>query len=137
MAVLSSPANTALTTPDSNPLTARQRHLRTRPPAWRDARSAPWLRKNRGGFDREPQDVDQDVEIIAAGRNAWIGWVELATEATNEIGTRTTARVITDIDADVMAIVEAEDRPSMLRLSSELLGERFAHVMLLDGNDER
>src|SRR6185503_15736128 len=46
-----------------------------------------WLRKNRGTFDREPQDVTHSVEIIATGRGDWIGWIELAKEPTNEIGT--------------------------------------------------
>lgn len=96
-----------------------------------------WLRKNRGSFDREPKDATRSVEIVATGRGDWIGWVELATEATDEVGTRTTARVIADIDADVIAIIEAEDRPSLVRLNKELLGNRYEHVMLVDGNDDR
>ncbi len=102
----------------------------------RDPRWA-WLRKNRGTFDREPRDPAEDVEIIATGRADWIGWVELATEPVDEIGTRTTARVIADIDADVIALVEVEDRPSLVRLNKELLGGRYEHVMLVDGNDDR
>lgn len=96
-----------------------------------------WLRKNRGSFDREPRDVTASVEIVATGRGDWIGWVELATEATDEVGTRTTARVIGDIDADLIAIIEAEDRPSLVRLNEELLHKRYEHVMLVDGNDDR
>jgi endonuclease/exonuclease/phosphatase family metal-dependent hydrolase len=96
-----------------------------------------WLRKNRGSFDREPVDTSNDVEIVATGRDSWIGWLELATEAVNETGTRMTARVIADIDADILAIIEAEDRPSLIRLNQELLDGRYRHVMLVDGNDER
>jgi len=96
-----------------------------------------WLRKNRGTFDREPQDTTQSVEIIATGRGAWIGWVELAKEPTNETGTRMTARVIQDVGADIIGIVEAEDRPSLVRFNEELLGGFYGHVMLVDGNDER
>ena len=81
-----------------------------------------WLRKNRGTFDREPQDTTQDVEIIAMGRGSWIGWIELAKEPTNEIGTRITARVIREVNADIIGIVEAEDRPSLVRFNAELLG---------------
>ncbi len=88
-------------------------------------------------FDREPTDTSADVEIVAAGRGSWIGWLELATEAVNETGTRMTARVIADVDADILAIVEAEDRPSLIRLNEELLGGRYRHLMLVDGNDER
>jgi endonuclease/exonuclease/phosphatase family metal-dependent hydrolase len=96
-----------------------------------------WLRKNRGTFDREPRDATKDVEIIAQGRGDWIGWVELATETVDELGTRNTARVIGDIDADVIAVIEVEDRPSLVRLNQELLGGRYEHVMLVDGNDDR
>ena len=107
------------------------RRVQTQSPRWA------WLRKNRGTFDRQPEDDSQNVEIIAGGRESWIGWVELAKEPTNETGTRMTARVITDVDADVIGIVEAEDRPSMVRFNQDLLGGLYRHVMLVDGNDER
>lgn len=107
------------------------RRKQTSTPRWA------WFRKNRGSFDREPRDATKSVEIIATGRADWIGWVELATEAIDEIGTRTTARVINEVDADVIAIIEAEDRPSLIRLNHELLGDRYEHVMLVDGNDDR
>jgi endonuclease/exonuclease/phosphatase family metal-dependent hydrolase len=96
-----------------------------------------WLRKNRGTFDREPQDATQSVEIIADGRGDWIGWIELATEPTNEIGTRITARVIREVDADIIGIVEAENRPSLTRFNQDLLDTHYGHVMLIDGNDDR
>ena len=109
---------------------AVRRRLTTNP-AWA------WLRKNRGSFDREPRSSTQSVEVVATGRGDWIGWLELATEATDEVGVRMTARVIADIDADIIAVIEAEDRPSLLRLNNDLLGGRYRHVMLVDGNDER
>jgi hypothetical protein len=61
-----------------------------------------WLRANRGTFDRQPADAAEDVQVVAAGRGSWIGWVELATEAVNETGTRMTAQVIGDVDADIL-----------------------------------
>jgi hypothetical protein len=45
--------------------------------------------------------------------------------------------VIEDLNADVMGVVEAEDRPALARFNRELLGGRFRHVMLVDGNDDR
>ncbi len=107
------------------------RRKQTTTPKWA------WFRKNRGSFDREPKDPTKSVEIVANGRGDWIGWVELATEAVDEIGTRNTARVIGEIDADVIAVIEVEDRPSLVRLNHELLGDQYAHVMLVDGNDDR
>ena len=72
------------------------------------------------------------------GRASWIGWVELAKEAVDETSTRMTAKVIAEgVDADILAVVEAEDRPSLQRFNDELLDARYRHVMLVDGNDER
>ena len=107
------------------------RRKRTQSPKWA------WLRKNRGMFDRQPADLTQHVEIIANGRADWIGWVELEKKPTNEVGTRMTARVISEIGADVIAIVEAEDRPSLVRFNKELLNGFYQHAMLVDGNDDR
>src|SRR5688572_8841345 len=76
-----------------------------------------WLRKNRGTFDREPTDATQNVEITATGRGDWIGWIELAKNPTNEVGTRMTARVIQEVNPDILAIIEAEDRPSLVRFN--------------------
>ena len=96
-----------------------------------------WLRKNRGTFDREPGDKRKNVEIVADGRGDWIGWIELAKEAVDETATRMTARVIRDIGAQVLGLVEVEDRPSLLRFNRDLLGGLYRHVMLVDGNDDR
>ena len=107
------------------------RRRETQDPRWA------WLRKNRGAFDRQPEDVTQSLEIVADGREAWIGWVELQKETVDELSTRMTARVIAELNADILAVVEAEDRPSLVRFNRELLGQQYASVMLIDGNDER
>lgn len=96
-----------------------------------------WLRENRGAFDRQPTDTTKNIEVVASGRAAWIGWIELAREAVNEVGTRMTARVIRDVDADILAVVEAEDRPALVRFNEQLLAKRYQHIMLIDGNDDR
>jgi endonuclease/exonuclease/phosphatase family metal-dependent hydrolase len=105
------------------------RRNRSREPRW------VWLRANRGTFDVERADTG--IEIVADGRSDWVGWVELATEPVDELATRMTARVIADVAADVLAVVEAEDRPSLDRFNSELLAGRYAHCMVIDGNDSR
>lgn len=48
-----------------------------------------------------------------------------------------TAWVVDDVADDVLAVVEAEDRPSLVRFNDELLNGRYGHVMLIDGNDKR
>ena len=93
---------------------ARRNQART--PRWA------WLRANRGRFD-----VDRGssgIEIVATGRDSWTGWLELVTEPVNEVATRMTARVISDVAADVLAVIEAEHRPSLKRFNDELLAGR-------------
>lgn len=58
------------------------RRNNTQSPRWA------WLRKNRGTFDRQPGDPTRDVEIVATGRDQWIGWVELAKEPVDQAGTQ-------------------------------------------------
>jgi endonuclease/exonuclease/phosphatase family metal-dependent hydrolase len=45
--------------------------------------------------------------------------------------------VIRDIGADILGLVEVEDRPALLRFNRDLLGGLYRHVMLVDGNDDR
>jgi len=103
----------------------------TKSPKWA------WFRKNKGDFDREPRNTSQDVVITASGRDSWIGWVELEKEPVDEIATRMTAKVIQEVDADIIGVVEAEDRPSMVRFNETLITKMYGHVMLVDGNDDR
>jgi len=79
------------------------------------------------------------IEVVANGRGDWIGWLDLKYEAVDEIATRMTAKAIAEIKADVLGMVEAENRPSLLRFRNDMLPSsiRYEHVMLIDGNDER
>lgn len=63
--------------------------------------------------------------------------MELATEPINELTVEMTARVIQDVHADVLCVVEAENRPSLDRFNQERIPEPFTygHVMLIDGKD--
>lgn len=97
------------------------------------------LRQNRGHLLRRPKTGPP--EVVAGGRGDWIGWLELRTEPVNEVATRNTARVMADVAADVLAVVEAEDRTALRRFNSDVLqpqqGVAFDHIMLIDGNDDR
>jgi endonuclease/exonuclease/phosphatase family metal-dependent hydrolase len=97
------------------------------------------LRKNRGELLK--RSVVGGPGIVAQGRADWVGWVELKTELVDEQATRNTAQVVRDVGADVLAVCEAEGRSALLQFSNVLVpqvgGERYEHVMLIDGNDER
>jgi endonuclease/exonuclease/phosphatase family metal-dependent hydrolase len=93
------------------------------------------LRENRGEFLVAPNDAEPRID--AEGRGSWNGWVELIKEPVDEVATRMTAKVIGELGADVLCVVEAEDRPSLVRFNTELLGGQYGHGMMVDGNDPR
>lgn len=98
------------------------------------------MRRNRGGLVRRPRNGDP-MEVVASGRADWVGWVELKTEVVNERAMQNTARVIADVGADVMGIVEVESRPVLSEFNRHVLpavgGAVYRHVMVIDGNDDR
>lgn len=97
------------------------------------------LRQNRGKLVRRPRGGG--MEIVAGGRADWIGWLDLKRVAVNEVATRNTAQVIRDVAADLLVVVEAEDRIALCRFNDQVLpavgAEPYGHIMLVDGNDER
>lgn len=97
------------------------------------------LRRNRGGLLKRPRAGG--IEITAAGRAEWVGQIELREEPVNEHAMRNTARVMNDVEADILAVVEAESRPALAAFNDEILvavgGKPFRQVMVIDGNDER
>lgn len=102
------------------------------------------LRRSRGQLLARHRDGS--VEVRAEGRGDWIGWLELKREAVDEAATRNTARVVAELDADVLAVIEAEDRPALQRFNQDVLplvpeaddhSVSYTHVMLVDGNDDR
>ncbi|MGQ0384814.1 MAG: endonuclease/exonuclease/phosphatase family protein [Gammaproteobacteria bacterium] len=96
------------------------------------------LRQNRGKLIKRPQNGP--FQVVANGRGDWIGWLDLKREAVNEIATRMTAKVIDELQADVLGVVEAEDRIALRQFNDQLLapvGVAQDSIMLIDGNDER
>ncbi|MBU7022606.1 MAG: endonuclease/exonuclease/phosphatase family protein [Theionarchaea archaeon] len=82
----------------------------------------------------------------AKGASEWIGSVELSRSNRDDIAVKNTARVICDIDADIICLIEVEDRPSLQMFHDDLLFSQFMnpagkqgyeHILLMDGNDRR
>jgi endonuclease/exonuclease/phosphatase family metal-dependent hydrolase len=96
------------------------------------------LRRNRGSLVARR---NSGLEVVADGRDDWIGWVELRKAAVNETAMLNTGRVIRDMDADILAVVEAEDRIALSHFSTQVLGAvggaPYPNIMLIDGNDAR
>lgn len=81
------------------------------------------------------------MEIIASGRESWIGWVELEQEPVNAVAIQNTARVIRDVNPDILAVMEVEDRRALRQFNDHVLtqvgGRGYEHIMVIEGNDER
>lgn len=81
----------------------------------------------------------------AAGASEWVGGVELTRGDLNDASVDNTARVIGDVNADVICLVEVEDRNLLQKFHDDLLFKKFLHpgkaayenVLLIDGNDPR
>lgn len=97
------------------------------------------LRQNRGRLVRRSRDGA--MTVVASGRGDWIGWLELKRETVSDLAVRHTAQVVHDLDADVLGVVEAEDRWALRHFNADQLaplgGRLFGHILLIDGNDER
>jgi endonuclease/exonuclease/phosphatase family metal-dependent hydrolase len=97
------------------------------------------LRQNRGNLLKRPKTGSP--EVVASGREDWIGWLELKTEEVNEIATQNTARVIKEVAADVVATIEVDNRVAVQRFNDQLLamvgGAPYPHMMVIEGNDDR
>ncbi|MFC3199470.1 endonuclease/exonuclease/phosphatase family protein [Parapedobacter deserti] len=97
------------------------------------------LRRVRGQLLRRPKSGP--VAIVADGRGDWVGWAELKMAHVNETAIMNTGRVIRDVDADILAVVEAEHRVALKQFSDYVLskvdGAPYPNVMLIDGNDDR
>ncbi len=97
------------------------------------------LRRNRGALLKRPRTGG--IEITASGRDDWIGSLELIPEPINHVAISNTAWVIAGLGADVLAVVEAENRTALLGFNDKVIasvgGQPYHHVMVIDGNDER
>jgi endonuclease/exonuclease/phosphatase family metal-dependent hydrolase len=82
--------------------------------------------------------VSTTGRIVADGRADWVGWIEWRRDVVSAPAIQNTGRVIREIDADVLCLVEVESRPVLRRFNDTILNSaRYAHAMVIDGNDDR
>lgn len=96
------------------------------------------LRQNRG---RLVTRGAAGLTIRADSRFDWSGSLELQTQAVNEVAMQNTARVMLELQADVLAVIEAESRPALVAFNEQVVAQLgpspYQQIMLIDGNDER
>lgn len=97
------------------------------------------LRRNRGRLLTRP--TAGGIVITAAGRADWAGSLELRDGTIRHVAVLNTARVIANVAADVLGVVEAENRPALAEFNRVMIpevgGTAYRHVMVIDGNDDR
>jgi endonuclease/exonuclease/phosphatase family metal-dependent hydrolase len=97
------------------------------------------LRDIRGDFIKFPKN--KPSLITADGRGAWVGWFELEKASIEAAATENLARIIGIVNADVLCVVEAENRIVLNRFNKDILPQvqvdSYRHIMLIDGNDDR
>lgn len=97
------------------------------------------LQKIRGQLFKNPKSGS--LEVVAKGRNSWVGGFDLLRENVKWKATYNTGRVINEIQPDILITVEVESRPTLERFNDQVLkaefGFHYDHIMLIDGNDRR
>jgi endonuclease/exonuclease/phosphatase family metal-dependent hydrolase len=82
----------------------------------------------------------------AAGAKEWLGWVEFTKSRNEAAAVENTAQVIYDLDADLICLIEVENRLLLQQFHDGLLFDvllkpqnklGYEHVLLIDGNDDR
>ncbi|HET6558750.1 MAG TPA: endonuclease/exonuclease/phosphatase family protein [Prolixibacteraceae bacterium] len=97
------------------------------------------IQKIRGQLFRKPNNGP--LEVIATGRDSWVGWFNLLTEDVEWRATYNTGRVISTVKPDILITIEVENRPTLDRFNKQVLESEFKfsykHIMVIDGNDDR
>jgi len=87
------------------------------------------------------QGCHSSREIQANSLTDWNGWVALQTLPVDPFSTSNKARVIAEVNADVLLLQEVEDRNSLLEFNHQFLpefnGVPYRELLVLQGNDGR
>lgn len=77
-------------------------------------------------------------KIVAEGRDDWIGTIEWRRDLIQGPAIENTGRIINELKADILCLVEVESRPVLRRFNDTILKDQsYPHAMLIDGNDDR
>ena len=97
-----------------------------------------YLKKIRAGLFSTKNGA---LVVSAKSRSDWTGWFELRRDDVIWEVTLNTAKVIAEVDADILVCIEAENRVVLQRFNQVVLMPQFngsiPHVMLIDRNDRR
>jgi len=79
-------------------------------------------------------------KVVAGSTGDWEGWIELKKETISIDAQENTIRALRALDADVVCVVEMDDRATLSDVGKHKLltaAQRYRHAMLIEGNDAR
>jgi len=83
--------------------------------------------------------IHHSNETKASSLTDWNGWIELQTLPVRPTATDNKARVIAEVNADILFLHEVEDRPSLEEFNQEVLPkfdcEPYAHSFVIQSNE--
>lgn len=77
-------------------------------------------------------------KVVASGAADFLGHIKFSRGDISGTAIRNTGRIIKELNADILCIVEVEDRQLLGHFNSQVLASnRFSNHMVIDGNDDR
>ncbi len=94
----------------------------------------------------QPSSISAARPLQRQGAAEWLGYVNLKKTTLEDAAVENVARVITDTDADIMCLIEVEDRITLRGFHNDILSKEFLkpagkepypYIMSIQGNDGR
>ncbi|MFN8239415.1 MAG: endonuclease/exonuclease/phosphatase family protein [Bacteroidales bacterium] len=91
-------------------------------------------------------DIKNKHTTAGIGAREWFGWIEYNQQPAEDASIQNLARVIAETDADIICLIEVENRTVLQKFHDDILykhylkpfGKRkYEHIMLIDANDPR
>lgn len=102
------------------------------------------LKKELKGYAKVNDIRGKHTSVKGAGQ--WLGWVELTRRRADVAAVQNTARVLADLKAHILCLVEVENRILLQQFHDDILYKKFLkpkgrsgyrYIRLIDGNDSR
>jgi predicted extracellular nuclease len=77
------------------------------------------------------------VGIKAKGKDDWSGFTTFKTDDFTETTRKNTAKVINSVRADIISLIEVENKTTLDTFNSQLIKKRYPYSMLIDAFDPR
>jgi predicted extracellular nuclease len=77
------------------------------------------------------------VGVKAKGENDWDGFIAFKAANFSEITRMNTAQVVNSVSADIISLIEVEDKTTLDTFNSKLIKKKYPYSMLIDAFDPR